>query len=152
MSLDQLGRSYPPEIRPTYPHLLPEDAALWTYWLQTNATRLQRVWYDVHVGTAVPIAATAPPWLRSVADAVTRKRIDVVAEAPDALWVVELKPIASYTALGQAIAYARLVAAEYTPALPILPTVICAETDPDLMPDYRRLGVHIEVAGHPPQM
>jgi hypothetical protein len=144
-----LGPPDKPEIRRWYPHMLAEDAIVWTAWLLQNAHRLTGVWYDVHVGTAVQPPADLGPIALQVAAAVSRKRIDVVAKTPAELWVIELKPYGNYTALGQALVYSRLFALENPGSLPIVPMVICFEVDPDLPDDFTRYGVRFEEVGYP---
>ena len=145
-----LGPPSPVRILPVYPHLLSEDTLVWTAWLTKNAHRIAGVWYDVHVGQAVPVPPGAHPSLQADTDAITRKRIDVVAKTPTEIWVVELKPYGNYSALGQAQVYARLFSLEYNAGLPVVPMVICFELDPDLVDDFQRLGVRFEEVGYPP--
>ncbi len=143
----QLEEPFPPIVRASYPHMLPEDTQIWTRWLNHHAARISQAWYDVHVGTAVQLPADAPDYLRRVARGLTRKRIDVVAQAPTEMWVIEIKPHGGYTALGQALVYARMFAAEYPQDLPIIPMVICRQIDADLVHDYLRHGVRYEEVG-----
>jgi len=145
---EPLGPPQPPEIRRSYPHLLPQDTTVWTRWLEHNAHRITGVWYDVHVGTPVQVDDRAPDWLRRVAAGVTRKRIDVVAKAPPETWVIEIKPYGSYTALGQALVYSRLFRVEHQPYLPVVPLVICAEIDPDIVDDFVAYGARFEEVGY----
>jgi hypothetical protein len=88
------------------------------------------------------------PQMEAVALGVSRKRIDVVAKVEAAWWVIEVKPYASQTALGQAVSYVRLFAQEYGVAGPVVPVVVCCAADEDLREDFRRLGVRIEEVGY----
>lgn len=144
---DALGPPQPPQIQTAYRHMLPEDTAIWTRWLQKNSHRITGVWYDVHVGQALIAPPGLHPSIQRDADAITRKRIDVVAKAPPEIWVIEVKPVGNYTALGQAQVYSRLFRLEYNAGLPVVPLVVCAEIDPDLVDDYQRLGVRFEQTG-----
>ena len=150
MPAEPLGPPLPPTVRTYYRHMLAEDCAVWTRWLTANSHRILGAWYDVHVGTAV----TAPPDTGlvgiQVAAAVSRKRIDVVAKTTTELWCIEVKPYGNYTALGQALVYSRLLTLEYPGSLPIVPMVICAEVDPDLVDDFSARGVRYEEVGYPP--
>jgi hypothetical protein len=145
-----LGPPQVPQIQTAYPHLLSEDTIVWTRWLEHNRHRITGVWYDVHVGEPVAVPAGLHPGVAVDALAITRKRIDVVAKAGPEIWVIELKPFANYTSLGQALAYSRLFAQEYHAGAPVTPMVICCEVDPDLVDDFRRLGVRYEEVGYPP--
>jgi len=77
-----LGPPQPPRIQTSYPHLLAEDTIVWTRWLEKNLHRIREVWYDVHVGAAVPLPTEFHPAMEADLNAITRKRIDVVARTP----------------------------------------------------------------------
>lgn len=144
-----LGPPHIPAIATSYPHLLSEDTIVWTRWLTHNIHRISGVWYDVHVGQAVSLPPETLAAIQIDALTISRKRIDVVARAGPEIWVIELKPYANYTSLGQALAYSRLFAQEYNAGGPVVPLVICCEVDPDLIDDYQRLGVRYEEVGYP---
>ena len=128
---------------PSYPHMLTEDTAVWTEYLKAPVLPIKRVWYDVHVG-AIPVELNGAPIIdRKIAAGIYRKRIDVVALVGAAYWVIELKPLGSMLALGQVLAYSRLFWAEFEPAVPVWPVVICDRIDPDLFDDYELAGVMV---------
>jgi len=145
-----LGPPQMPRIQPAYPHLLADDTVIWTRWLEHNIHRISGVWYDVHVGEPLAVPVGLHPSVQVDALAVTRKRIDVVARAAGEIWVIEVKAWGGYVPLGQALVYSRLFATEHHTGWPVVPTVICAEIDPDLVDDYARFGVHWEEVGYPP--
>ena len=84
-----------------------------------------------------------------VAAAVSRKRIDVVCVTDTELWIVEVKPYGNFTSLGQALVYTRLFDLEYAHSVPVVPMVVCAELDPDLVDDYQAHHVRFEETGYP---
>ncbi len=143
-----LGPSRRPVPMPSYPHLLQEDSVVWARWLAAHAQELAGVWYDVRVGRAVEVPAELGPEIRLVARGVTRKRIDVVAWTGAEIWCVELKPFGNYVALGQALVYSRMLAAEYACPGPVVPMVICAAVDQDLVDDFQRFGVRVQEVGY----
>ena len=145
-----LGPPQIPTLQTSYPHLLAEDTIVWTRWLRTNIHRIQAVWYDVHVGLPVTLLPGLHPSMLADTQAISRKRIDVVARAGPEIWVIEVKPYGTYTALGQALVYSRLFTIEYNPGQPTIPMVICCAMDPDLVADCQRLGVRYEEVGYPP--
>lgn len=143
--IQDLGPGRKPIIRPHYPHMLAEDNAVWTKFLQTDAQRLKEVWYDVKVGQPVFLPVGATDLERRIAAGVTRKRIDVVCSVDGGFWVVEVKPFASMLAIGQAISYVRLFSLEYQPAEPTIPVIVCDEKDEDLVDAFDELGVLVLV-------
>jgi len=140
-----LGVGQKPIVMPHYPHMLTEDSAVWTKFLQNLDVEILEVWYDVHVGSGVLLPVGSDDLDKRIAQGVTRKRIDVVCRLESAVWVVELKPIGSMTALGQALAYRGLFVREYETIRNTLPIVICGEVDPDLIDDYDEAGVGLIV-------
>jgi len=136
-----LGKSQKPIIMPSYPHMLSEDTAVWTKYLESPVAPITEVWYDVHVGRAVPLPAGSSDMERRIAAGITRKRIDVVARVASALWVIEIKPFAGMQALGQILSYHRLFVEEFRPACEVLPVIICDLADEDLLGSFTGLGL-----------
>jgi len=119
------------------------DRDVWTRFLESGDFPLQEVWYDIHVGHPVTGDSTVDTLGASIAQALTRKRIDVVAHVGGGYWIVEVKPVADMTALGQVLTYVRLFAREYTVDGEIMPVVVCDQVDEDLLDEYEELGVAV---------
>ncbi len=136
-----LGLGQKPIVMPSYPHMLSEDTAVWSKYLASPVAPLLEVWYDVHVGRAVPLPAGSSDMERRIAAGITRKRIDVVARVAAGLWVIELKPFASMQALGQILSYHRLFVDEYRPAGEVRAVIICSHVDDDLLAEFEGLGL-----------
>ncbi|MBA7714213.1 hypothetical protein ES703_123230 [subsurface metagenome] len=100
-----LGVSQKPVVMPTYPHMLAEDTAVWTKYLQSPLVPIKELWYDVHVGKGIRLEPGASEMDQRIAAGITRKRIDVVCRVGGGFWVVEVKPRANMVALGQVISY-----------------------------------------------
>ncbi len=126
-----------------YKHLMPDDARTWTRFLQAGARGMTEVWYDLHVGTAVVVAAGMPEFMNRVAEAVTRKRIDVVARVGSGFWAIEVKPVCGFEAMGQALVYRDLFASEYAGAAAVVPVVVCELVEIDVIETADGLGVLI---------
>jgi len=129
----------------SYPHMLSEDTVVWSKFLKSEADRIARVWYDVHVGTGIEPISPADDISRAVALGVSRKRIDVVAKVGGGFWVVEVKPFASMLAIGQALTYSRLFSLEYQPPGAVWPIIVCDAVDEDLLSEFDELGVGVFV-------
>ena len=136
-----LGPGREPLIRPHYPHMLAEDNAVWTMFLEQNFERLHEVWYDVRVGRPVKLAADATEMEIKIARGLTRKRIDVVGWDGGSYWVIEVKPFASMLAVGQVISYARMFAMEYVIKGRVVPVIVCSTLDEDLTDEFKELGI-----------
>ena len=123
---------FPPRIMRTYPHLLAEDALVWSAYLQTAPILPQRVAYDVHVGTAAPTTFSGDTMLPLLSAALTRKRIDVVAAYAAQIHVIELKPYTTHSTIGQVMMYAELFQEEFHPPQPVAAAIICFGFDLDV--------------------
>ena len=143
--MGDLGPGQKPVKMNRYPHMMSEDAAVWQRYLTEPVTEMKRVWYDVHVGSGNVSAAESDEMIRRISAGVTRKRIDVVARVGGGYWVIELKPRADMTALGQALAYSRMFEAEYGAGDEVWPVVIAGEIDGDLVSIYDDSGVGLIV-------
>jgi len=126
---------------PSYPHMMAEDVAVWTRYLKSPLVRIAEVWYDVHVGKAVEPIVPGDELGARIAAGVTRKRIDVVAAVGGELWVIEIKPIANMTAVGQVISYWCLFVEEFRPHQAVQAVIICDQCDEDIVATCEELGV-----------
>ncbi len=139
--MSTLGVGRKAVIAPHYPHMLAEDAAVWTRYLEDPVVPILEVWYDVRVGKPVELPPGATEMEKKIAAGLTRKRIDVIVKVEGFYWVVELKPFGGYVAYGQVLTYFRLFRQEYRLDLECLPVIICIEVDRDLLVELDEKGV-----------
>jgi hypothetical protein len=101
--------------------------------------------YDLHVGYGMPLD---PEWSESIqkmVQTVTRKRIDVVVVVPGATYLVEIKPRAGMSALGQLVAYKQLFLSEHKPSGELRLACVCERVEPDLDRVFRQNGIELYV-------
>lgn len=137
----ELGVSQKPIVMTHYPHMLAADVEVWSKYLADPIAPIKKVWYDVHVGQGMLLPVDASDIDKRIAAGISRKRIDVVCHVGGGFWVVEIKPIGSMLALGQAFSYSRLFIRDYRPDGEVWPVVICSEVDADLVDDFEAAGV-----------
>lgn len=130
-----------PRILDRYPHMGFEDTIVWTRFLEQKAGNLSEVWYDLHVGTAVRVLEDMPGFMQRVSDAVSRKRIDVVARVGFGFWIIEVKPICETKAIGQALTYRDLFVSEFALAAAAVPVIVCELVEVDVIDTADSLGV-----------
>jgi len=99
---------YPPTILRKYPHMMPNDIAIWERFLVSEHNTFDSFSYDVHVGTGRGYSDFDPEWKITLAKALTCFRIDAVGYHENIATIIEVKPFASLSALGQIIAYSNL--------------------------------------------
>ncbi len=141
----ELGTSQRPVVMPTYPHFLAADTDVWTRYLRDPIVPIKEVWYDVHVGRAMDLRSDAGDLDRRISNGVSRKRIDVVAKVGQGFWIIEVKPVAGLTAIGQIIIYTRLFLREFQVTGEVFPVIIADEVDQDVAPEIDSLGVVVIV-------
>jgi len=106
--------------RTRFPGLRHMDAAILDLHIKHNDFSPDRWFFDVPVGPVEPSIATAPwilrypVWMRNYTN-----RIDLAYLIHNVMTVCEIKPVASYTALGQAIVYGHLFDQAYPDFAPV---------------------------------
>lgn len=107
MALQDLERfAYGP--RYWYPHMGPEDRAIWIRFIEKFPDAYDECAYDVKVGK-IPdfVLQSEDPAIRGQAPLYQRK-IDVVAFLDGKVDIIELKPSATSSAIGQVSSYSYL--------------------------------------------
>lgn len=141
--MSTLGFAQKPIVMPHYPHMMPEDTAVWTKFLESGVVNIQRVWYDVRVGSLVFGGLQTSEMLMRISAGLTRKRIDVVAEVEGHTWVIEVKPRANMYAVGQVLTYVRLFEQEYSYVGDLSAVIVCADYDEDLIEEFDEFGITV---------
>lgn len=118
--------------RPKYPHLLPEDAAVWDTFHEQLGPVYEKFEYDVQVGGGRPAPDAEMPGIRKMADDLSRRRIDVVGFQSDALTIFEVTHTVGFTAIGQYLAYPALYQLTLEPNLPLKAALVTSRIETDL--------------------
>ena len=121
----------------------PEDAAIWSIFIANNPSVFSSVFYDVRIGKGVTTGIPATDPIAADFQQLTQKRIDVVAQGKNTLWIIEIKPRASVIAIGQATAYLELFSETYNIHTAIQAAVITDMPDTDILNVANTLGVTI---------
>ncbi len=96
------------EIRPSYPHMSLADTRIWERFIQENPDAYDSVQYDFHVGEAPGFNTLMDDGSDKNQDKLYRLRIDVVARHGSSVDIVEIKPKAGPSSIGQLKAYSTL--------------------------------------------
>jgi len=132
-------------LAPKYPHMGPWESVIWEDFLLTTDLKFVAVWYDVRVGPGFDPGEGYEDYIREMAKALTKLRIDACAQGEKYCWVFEVKPRAGRSALGQVISYAHWIQRDYPPPLPLRLAVVCREIDPNMPPVYESRGIVVFV-------
>ncbi|MBA7568671.1 hypothetical protein ES708_10405 [subsurface metagenome] len=130
-------------IRPRYLHMLADEARIWTKFLRTTELVFDDITYDLHLGAGVLPLPGDPEYMRRLLSAVTKKRVDALGETAEDIWIFEVKPRISMSALGQLVTYFELYQEEYRPLKPIMLLAIGEREAPDIRAAFNLYAVNI---------
>ncbi len=112
----------------------PKDRTILDHFIRLGLIPGLRVWINQVVGNL-------PDWHVNITDPVRHewvvrtysKRPDLVIDSGQNLWIVEIKPYASYVALGQSLMYAELASLKPEPIHEPIPVILTDIADRDLV-------------------
>ncbi len=96
-----------------YPHLSPQDKAIWEKFIEKHPKFFDSVDYDVKVGKPREYKGKPEDVYKKDLQILSKKRIDVVGYKNDMVFVVEIHPSASFETLGQIIGKISLYKKEF---------------------------------------
>ena len=128
---------------PKYPGMRPRDVAIWDQFILNNPHAFIRVWYDVHIGNPAKNHHDHDQLHATGMYDVSCWCIDVLADDGTHFWVIEIKPNALAGALGQALAYTKLLQGEKVFIKPLRPAVLTDNISPISKQAADLLGVII---------
>lgn len=124
-----------------FTHMGPGDKAIWRAYLVAGGFQFAPFTYDLRVGDGADLGPNPDELSRSIAAALTRKRIDVLYFVNDAPTIVEVKQRAGLTAIGQLLGYRKLYMMSFPdqpePRLVLVTDVL----QPDMIPTLIEYGI-----------
>lgn len=96
-----------------YPHMIGEDVAIWSRFIDFFPGRFTSVDYDFKVGEGMELQPDWPEYMKRDATALTQKRIDVLAWVDEQPTIIEVKKRVGLSTLGQIIGYSTLFIDEF---------------------------------------
>ncbi len=126
-----------------YPHLKPEDVAVWERFITQHAGFFESVDYDFKVGEGAPQAPTLPENIARDGKILTQKKVDAIGYIEKIVYIVELKPIADMRALGQILSYHKLYTKFEAAEGVVLKLVIAGEMERELDEVFADNGVEV---------
>lgn len=124
-----------------YPGMRPRDEYIWDDYVQKHPQAFTSVYYNVPLGDPFPEDDAKIEAKANGAYEVSQWRIDALAEDDTAIYVIEIKPDAGAGALGQALAYVKLIQKEWNIIKPIYPVVLTDKITPVMEQAAKMLGV-----------
>lgn len=126
-----------------FPHLSRRDTEVWMRFLPTDWVKGAAAVYDVRLGGlgAAPVDRSHPHF--AMWELLSKKRVDVILRWPGVVAIVEVKPHASFAALGQVLGYGYLWQKDNPKGGKPYLVVACETCDADLRPVFAHFGVQV---------
>jgi hypothetical protein len=93
---------------------------------------IEKATYDLHLGTPKGTVGHVNQKEIAMWHHLTTRRVDVIIRVNGVNWLVEVKPVASMSAVGQLLTYLYLLRRDRDDLLPVIPVCIAAKADDDL--------------------
>lgn len=122
-----------PVAKRKYAHLLPKDTEIMTRYLQQNGNHIEAIAYDVHVGEGIDVGTEYPPEIIRMSKAISRMRLDALARQDGKYIIIEAKPSAGVTAIGQVLSYLYLIGVSYPTIKPLKMLIVTDFLRPDVL-------------------
>lgn len=135
----------PFEKRGYYPHMKPNDVAIWERFITAYPDNYDYCQYDVLVGSDPAFDTTVTPDTGGDAWKLYQKKIDVVGFKGERIDIIELKPSAGASAVGQVLMYKKLYKKDYTPPTEPRCIIITDKVNPDTSEFAEDSGVKVIV-------
>lgn len=134
-------RMFPPEYRGKYPHMFPLDIAVWERFLDKLGDQYLGFHYDITCGKPTTAGDHLPDEYKRDAEILSRLRIDVVGVKDSEINIIEVKPKANASAIGQLLTYKECYTSDYSPGKPVAMLLVCGQIDQNFEPALERAGI-----------
>ena len=137
------GQMFRFEKRSKYPHLKPADILIWERFIEKYPQAYDSVRYDVPVGTPPPFSTIVNQESGGDDVKLFLRKIDVVGHKEGEIDIIELKPRAGTSALGQVKGYKLLFVRDYKPSAKVRAVVITDKIEQDMFELAEAEGVEL---------
>lgn len=128
-----------------YPHMKPNDIAIWEKFIDQNPNAYNSVQYDFNVGDAPPFDTLSQFGEDLNQDALYRLKIDVVGHIGSKIDIIELKHDAKASTIGQVQAYKKLYDRDWGKGAPTNMVIITDKLNPNMEYLCKVAGVKLVV-------
>lgn len=136
---------YPYGLRYKYPHLKPADEAIWERFMAQWPLAYSQVQYDLNCGEGSQQFSHEDPAIATSWGKLKARKIDVVGFADEYVDIIEVKPHAGPSALGQVVGYLHLYLGYVDPHADARPVIITDSVENDMPFLSAKMGVRLVV-------
>lgn len=129
------------EKRPSYPHMNVRDVAIWERFIDKFVGAYNNVYYDFHIGDAPPFNTLMDDDTDKNQDMLYRLRIDVVGETDEFCDIIEIKPSAGPSTIGQVESYKTLYERDEQTQKKVRAVIITDKENPNMAYLCKEKGV-----------
>lgn len=128
-----------------YPHMSPADKKIWERFIEKYPDAFNSCQYDFHVGDAPPFNTLLDDDTDWNQDKLYRLRIDVVALTKNETVIIEVKPNAGPSTIGQVKSYRTLYMRDEEPQVPVKMMILTDAEKPNMQYLCKQEGVVLVV-------
>jgi len=128
-----------------YPHMKPKDVLIWERFINKKVVPYDFVEYDVLVGNVPQFPDEMPDNIKHSGEVLKSRKIDVVGHASDFIDIIEVKPNAGTSALGQALSYVQWYEEKHEPAKIVRPVIVTDFIDENMARVFSSNGINVFV-------
>jgi hypothetical protein len=115
-----------------YPHMKPRDVAIWERFIDAKPVEYEKCQYDVGVGDVPEFIQNASSVEGQRMGELYKLKIDVLGYLGDTIDLIEVKPSAGASTIGQVLGYVTLYNRDYKPTKKIQPVILTDELRPNM--------------------
>jgi hypothetical protein len=119
----------------------PIENEVWQRFRLANLAQLRALYFNVHCGTVPGLQDDTTDAENRLRSTLWSKRVDVVAETIDEVWLIEVKAAARPSAVGQTLTYIPILGQRRASWRGARPLIVAAQFDPDALNLCGLLGV-----------
>lgn len=136
-----LSPRFPAEKLAKYPHMAPLDVPIWDRFIEKHGADFLGFDYDFRCGTPRRQLQHWPKNIRADAAALTMKRIDAVGYREGEIWIIEIKPRATASAIGQTLTYTSCFKQDHNVDEDVVPCIVTDRREPDMNRLTKEIGI-----------
>lgn len=132
-------------LQRSFPGMSEPESRIFRAWLALHGSEYDRFEFNVRVGEGESLPPDTPEFVKELATAVSRPRIDVVAINGGVARLIEVKVRTGLSSIGQLVGYRTLYFRDHpqTPAVELL--IVAARTSPDVVRVLEENGIGLEL-------
>ena len=110
-----------------YPHMKPRDIEIWERFILKYPDAYDKCQYDFSVGDAPAFIDSQSDVIGGSMAELYKLKIDVLGYKDQHIDLIEVKPAASASSIGQLLGYKSLYLRDVKPSMPVFPIIITNE-------------------------